>query len=924
MMIESTNGYSQNSEKLFFQKIYWLNQLTGEISKTSVITDYLKSIPYKVQPKSMSVNFSNHLSKAILEFTKGSDFSIYLLLLSALKILLKKYTNNTDIIIGTPIFKIKEDESFVNEVLPLRSSINTNLSFKELLLQVKETTISAYSHQNYPLDELIRLLNLPQDENRCPLFDIVILLENIHGWNFQLDIPHDLTFSFVVAGNQIRGKVEYSESIFQEKTISALIRNYVNAIECAIANINVKISDIVLLNSLERQQVLEKFNDNAKLYPVHQTIHKLFEQQVKRTPHKIAVICRETRLTYKELNEKANQLARFIQSLGVRKGEFVGILKERDVNFSIAILAILKAGGVYVPIDSTYPTERIRYMLSNSEVRILLTDSSYLNVLENLLESDCNLKSITCLDFQHDFIESTKPAGITVYNQLDFEKLSKENLEDINTGVDPAYMLYTSGSTGLPKGAIIRHGGAINHIYAQFDALALKKELSFLQSAPASSDISVWQFLAPLLIGGRTVIVDTETVCNPGKLFNVLKEEKLTLVELVPVVLSGLLNHVSRLSTDERALPELKWMMVTGESASVELVNQWLRLYPSIPVVNAYGPTEAADDIAQFIVEKPLPENQRTVPIGKPLANLNLYILDSQMQLVPIGVPGEICVSGFGVGEGYWKNEAKTKESFVPNPFPNTAKPLPGTNIDLIYKTGDLGRWLPDGNIEFLGRIDHQVKIRGFRIELGEIETVLSQHDSVRETVVVTQDDEFGNPRLVAYVIARVNPAPTVSELRHFLKAKLPEYMVPSAFVVLEALPLTPSGKVDRKALPQPDSLRPQLETAYVMPQTEVERVIAKVWQKALNVEKVGIHDNFFELGGHSLRMLHVYSKLREIFPINLSLMNLFRYPTISALAQYLSQGEMEIFQDEQKQKREAGKSRLKQRLERSKNHKKD
>jgi len=890
-------------EDVFASKTYWLNKLSGELSKTTLITDHVRSVSYSSQSSVIDFTIPDSLSRAIIRFTKGSNFSIYLLLLAALKILLNKYTGNNTIIVGSPVYQDQQrnNQNF-NQIEPLYSEITNQLTFKDFLLQVKDTAIEAYTHQNYPLEELIQLLKLPQDENRCSLFDIVVLLENIHDLNPRLANPNDLTFSFAVAGDKIKGKVEYRESLFQDKTINTLIRHYMNVLECAIANINIKISDIVLLNAFERQQVLEKFNDNTRLYPVNQTLHNLFEQQAKQTPHKIAVVDRETRLTYQELNETANQLARFLQSLGIRKGEFVGILKERDVNFSIAILAILKAGGVYVPIDSTYPIERIRYMLSNSEVKILLTNSSFLSILINLLDSDSELRSITCLDSKVNFLESAKPVGISVYDRLDFERFPKENLEESNTGVDPAYMLYTSGSTGLPKGAIIRHGGAINHIYAQFDALALNEELCFLQSAPASSDISVWQFLAPLLIGGRTVIVDTETICNPEKLFNVLKEEKLTLVELVPVVLSGLLDYVSHLSTEERELPELKWMMVTGESVSVELVNQWLRLYPSIPVVNAYGPTEAADDVAQFIVEKPLPENQRSVPIGKPLANLNLYILDSQMQLTPIGVPGEICVSGFGVGEGYWKNEAKTNASFVPNLFPNTAKPLPGTNNDLIYKTGDLGRWLSDGNIEFLGRIDHQVKIRGFRIELGEIEALLRQHPAVKETVVVIKDNNE-DKRLAAYVVLNTeeqvfrNDSEVVPQLRNFLKERLPDYMLPSAFITLEALPRTPSGKVDRRKLLVPDLVQPNLEAAFVVPRTPIEKTIAQIWEQVLELEQISIYDNFFELGGDSILCMQVIAKVRRA-DLHLTPKQLFDNPTIAELANVVNTSQ--IIQTEQ------------------------
>ncbi len=508
--------------------------------------------------------------------------------------------------------------------------------------------------------------------------------------------------------------------------------------------------------------------------------------------------------------------------------------------------------------------------------------------------------------------------SLNIYNKLDFEQLPSENIEPFNHAVDPAYMLYTSGSTGLPKGAIVRHDGAINHIYAQFDELKLTEQFCFLQSAPSSTDISVWQFLAPLLIGGKTVIVDIETVAIPDKLFKALKSEKITVVELVPALFGGLLEYISGLGIHDRELPDLKWMMVVGEAVSVSWVNKWLQIYPEIKIVNAYGPTEAADDITQFIVNKPFDENQRTVPIGKPLANLNIYILDEQMQLLPIGVPGEICVSGIGVGEGYWKNEEKTNLSFVPNPFPDARKKLPENRRDLIYKTGDLGRWLSNGNIEFLGRIDHQMKIRGFRVELGEIETFLSQHPNVRENIVIVHQEEPGNLQLVAYVVAKTELVPSISELRNFLKEKLPDHMLPSTFVILDNLPIAPSGKVDRKALPKPDNLRPILETAYVLPRNEMEHTIADIWQKVLKVEKVGIQDNFFDLGGHSLNVLQVYSKLRELFKPDLAITDLFKYPTISSIARYLNQEEDDSFEnqsDKLNEQLEAGKARLKQRF---------
>ncbi|MEO1006797.1 MAG: AMP-binding protein, partial [Cyanobacteria bacterium J06638_38] len=401
------------------------------------------------------------------------------------------------------------------------------------------------------------------------------------------------------------------------------------------------LSGIEMLTPAEKQQLLIEFNDNSQEYPVTQTISQLFESQVTRTPEKIAAVDCNRKLTYQELNAQANQIARLLQSLGLQPGDFVSIWQERNVNFAIAILAILKAGGVYVPIDSSYPSERIAYLLANSGSKILLCDRSSLENSHRILDNCPQLKHIICID---DL--TIKKVIPEIYTPQSFQELSTDNLESNQTGIDPAYMIYTSGSTGLPKGTIIHHGGAINHIYAQYDALSLNSELTFLQSAPASSDISVWQFLAPILIGGKTVIINQDILCNPEKLFAVIQQNQITLVELVPIVLRSFIDYLSQLDTEAREISCLQWMMVTGESVSGDLVNQWLKLYPDIAIVNAYGPSEASDDITQEIIKQPLPVNQSNVAIGKPLANLNLYILDSNLQLVPLGVPGEICVSG--------------------------------------------------------------------------------------------------------------------------------------------------------------------------------------------------------------------------------------------------------------------------------------
>ena len=911
-------GTHLHSTDTFSQKNYWIKKLSGELPETNLMLDYVRPLFFGGN-KSLSFDLSNDLSQAIIKLAKGSYFSIYLILIAALNILLQKYTRNNDIIVGIPVYDKFEIDDVSSKVIPLRTQVTSQLSFKDFLLEVKDGTIGAYSHQNYDFNELIKLLEIPTTTNRCPIFNIVVLLENIHNKNNLYKLNNDITISFRVNGESISAEVEYNEHLFQDENIKLFGTYYINVLDSCLNKVNIKISDIVFLKDSDKYKLLKEYNSNTKEYPIEETINELFEKQVFSTPNNIAVVHEQTQLTYQELNHRANQLAVLLRKLGVKQGEFVGIFKDRNINFLIAILAIYKAGGAYVPIDSTYPPNRIKYMLSNSEVRFLFTDNSLLDVLSNLAEDCSQLSYIICLDslIPGQTILGDR-AGIKIYNKLDFEQLPNDNIEPLNDTADPAYMLYTSGSTGLPKGAIVRHDGAINHIYAQFDELQLTEEFYFLQSAPSSTDISVWQFLAPLLIGGKTVIADIETVAIPEQLFKALKYQKITVIELVPALFGGLLEYTSGLGIHQRELPNLKWMMVVGEPVSVSWVNKWLEIYPQIKIVNAYGPTEAADDITQFIVDKPFAENQRTVPIGKPLANLNLYILDEQMQLLPIGAPGEICVSGIGVGAGYWKNEEKTNLSFVTNPFSNASQKLPPNRKDLIYKTGDLGRWLAGGNIEFLGRIDHQVKIRGFRVELGEIETFLSQHPNVRENVVVVHQEEADNLLLVAYVVAKTQVVPSISELRSFLKEKLPDHMLPSAFVMLENLPLAPSGKVDRKALPKPDNLRPVLETAYVLPRNEMENAIADIWKKILKVEKVGIQDNFFDLGGHSLNVLQVYSKLRELFKADLAMTDLFKYPTISSISKYFSQEEDDSFINqsyELNEQLEAGKVRLKQRL---------
>jgi len=902
MVISTEEKSKQSAGNRFFEKVYWLGQLAEELPETVIIPDYVRPARYPEKNRFVQFSLSQDLSRIVREISNHSQASLYLFLLSAIAVLLKKYTRNSDLILGIPSLQVQPAADAVNRVLPLRANVSRELTFRELLLQVKHQVSNAYIHQTYPIDPLIRLLGLSQTQNRGALFDIVVLLEGLHDPDLVASLKTDLTITFAADGDCISGKIAYSDALFREDSVAAISRCYLNILESVAAHTEIKLSDIAYLNDGDLRQILDAFNDNHRVYPVDQTIQALFEKQAKQTPDNIAAVDEQARLSYQALNARANQLARLLQHLGLASGEFVGILKGRDIDFLTAILAIHKAGGAYVPVDSSYPLDRIQYMVSNSGVRFLLTDCESLDSLEHCVSTCPKLQHLISLDAEAKKLNKSELGSIKSYNQRDIEGFSTDNLEKVSGPADPAYMLYTSGSTGLPKGAIIHHDGAVNHIYGQLDALDLHAGFDFLQSAPASSDISVWQFLGPLLTGGKTVIVSTETVCSPEQLFRVIQSEKLTLVELVPIVLKGLIDYLAQLPEEDRSLPDLHVMMITGEYVPVELVNQWLALYPTIRAANAYGPTEAADDITQLVIEQPLPENQRTVAIGQPLANLRLYVLDEQLQPLPIGAPGEICVSGIGVGSGYWKNPEKTAQSFVPNPFSSAKPSLPMQRQEWLYRTGDLGRWLPDGNLEFLGRIDNQVKIRGFRIEMGEIEAHLAQTAGVKEAVVIVREDTPGNKTLVAYVVKSLSAPENqpssalaaassrsdvlVPQLRLLLKEALPEHMVPSAFVVLDQLPLTPSGKVDRRALPAPEASRVGLGSQYVAPSTDLEKEIAAIWQQLLGVQQVGIHDNFFDSGGHSLLITQLFTQLRNTFEVKLALHSLFDLPTIASIAQ--------------------------------------
>jgi amino acid adenylation domain-containing protein len=581
------------------------------------------------------------------------------------------------------------------------------------------------------------------------------------------------------------------------------------------------------------------------------------------------------------LNGRANQVAHHLRAMGVGPEVLVGIFMERSLEMVIAMYGILKAGGAYVPLDPEYPPERVAFMARDTQVPVLLTQR---HLMASLPEHKAQ---VICLD-------------------SDWPSIAREDSQNLARGATAdnlAYVIYTSGSTGMPKGAMNTHRGICNRLLWMQDEYQLTDKDRILQKTPFSFDVSVWEFFWPLLVGACMVVARPGGHKDSNYLVKTIQEQGITTLHFVPSMLQVFLEEkgVEKCFT-------LKRVICSGEALPYELQEHFFARLPA-ELHNLYGPTEAAVDVTYWACKRG--SDQRIVPIGFPVANTQMYVLDSHLQPVPIGVPGELYIGGVQVGRGYLNRPELTAEKFILDPF----RAVPGARL---YRTGDLARYLPGGEIEYLGRTDHQVKIRGFRIELGEIEAVLGEHETIGQVVVMAREDIPGEKRLVAYIVPDGNQTPSASVLRQYLQAKLPEYMVPGAFIMLERVPLSPNGKIDRKALPAPVSIRP-VESDYVAPGTEMERTIAVIWQEVLQLGRVGIHDNFFDLGGHSLRMAQVHRKLREKIQRDLSMLEMFKYPTINSLAQYLSEGEKESISPQKNgdrfERMQEGKNRLKRKI---------
>ncbi|GAA0194009.1 non-ribosomal peptide synthetase [Fulvivirga kasyanovii] len=834
-------------------RVYWKKVLGDSPLPTGLIRDYLNKADCK-NLNSVTFLIDEDTSDQLRDIGQSKPLSQFAILLSGLQVVFSKYTDSEELLLHVP--PLMDDKR--RKALPIRSTVKWHESFKEHILRSSDQLINVYTH------------GLQLEDEEYSKASILVLSEELHDLAIVDDAEISLCFSD--NGRQIKGTMYYKEGLFREDLLEMLVKQFSFIMRSLVTDRLLPLSSISFVRPEEEVQI-QRFNELSCFYPESDVIANLFEVKALTFSEKVAVVEQGKTCTYETLNKNANRIAHLLRQSGVQRNEFVGVFMERGIDFITSVVGVLKSGAAFVPIDPAYPAQRVSYMIANSKVPTIVTNQRCLNNIE-LGDGTTALRSALLLDHATEVSEDISKR-LKINDRSSLDQMQEVNPSVVNESDDVAYMIYTSGSTGNPKGAMVRHNGAINHIYAEFEALNFSEHTRFLQSAPSSSDISVWQMLAPLLIGGASVVVGTDIVSNPPLLFKVMKEEKISLFEPVPIVLQGLIEHIESLDHKNRKLPDLLFAMVTGEEVKVSVVNRWLDLFPDIPVVNAYGPTEAADDVCQAMIRKPIPSDAVRVPIGKPVANMQIHILDKQLKKLPIGFPGEICVSGIGVGAGYWQNPQKTQEVFLSNPHAR------GDKEAQLYKTGDLGRFLPDGNIEFLERIDNQVKIRGFRIELGEIEAILSQHQDIAEVYVVDREWKR-NKILVAFY--RGSKKVEQEIFKTFLKDKLPLHMVPTAYVHMEQMPLLPNGKVNKDKLTFLGNDL-QVGNEYVAPSSPIQTQLQGIWQQLLKLDRIGVKDNFFDLGGHSFLVMKMTNEVEKELKVRVSLPHFLAKPTIENLA---------------------------------------
>jgi len=857
----------EHDQAIRAQLDYWVERLRAPLPVLDLPTDRSRPPVQTFRGDLQRIALPAKLAEAIGSLGKRTGTTLYMTLLAAFATLLHRYSGQDDILLGTPIAGRNRKElegliGFFVNTLVVRTDLAGDPSFRELLDRVKEATLSAFAHQDVPFDRLVERLRPPRDLSREPLFQVAFAVHNVPNEVFQLPgltlrpqtyesrtTRFDLEMHVWERPDALNVVCSFNTDLFDRATITRLLGHFQTLLEGITADPNRRLSELTLLSETERQQVLVEWTRAEGEYPRDVTIASLFEEQASRAPNATAVEFDGERITYAELNHRANQVAHRLQALGVGPDVLVGLCMERGVEMVVGVLGILKSGGAYVPLDPQYPRQRLAFMMTDAAMGVILTQRRLLDLVQESGKdaSESNPK-ILCLD-----------------QEAETSRQSTANPVRLATADSLAYVIYTSGSTGEPKGALLTHRGLVNVAEEQKRWFGVGSGSRVLQFSSLSFDASLFEMVMALASGGALVMARRDEILPGPGLIQFLRDQAITHLTIPPSALSVL---------PEADLPDLQTLMVAGEACPASLVARWA---PGRRMFNLYGPTECTiwATIAACV------DDDQPPAIGRPIANTQVYVLDAHRQAAPTGVPGELYLGGVGLARGYLRRPELTSQRFVEHPFEAGPEAR-------LYATGDRVRYRNDGQLEFLGRLDQQTKIRGFRIELGEIEAVLSQHPAVREAVVLAREDEPGEKRLVAYVVS--DGAPDAADWRSFVSARLPDYMVPSAFVPLDRLPLTANGKLAREALPAPAADRTP-GTTFLAPRSEMEKTIAAIWADVLGVDQVGVHDNFFDLGGHSLLLAKVMPRIQETITKELTMLNLFEYPTISELAAYLLAG---------------------------------
>jgi amino acid adenylation domain-containing protein len=877
---------SPHGEKLWE---YWQNELSGELPALNLPTDRPRAALQTYRGDSQHLIMNSKLNNQLKALAQEQGVTPFMALLAAFQTLLHRYSNQEEFLVGSVTAGRSHSELagligyFINPIA-LRANFSDNPTFNDVLQRVRKTVLGAFEHQDYPPALIAKRLGLQRDSSRPPLFETMFIFQKAQDAEIQALSPfalgidgarmevNDLTLESIALGGEpaqfdltmmmaetdqgLAAALQYNSDLFNAATIRNMLEHFQSLLQEIVSNPRKPISTYSLLSKTERQKLLVEWNQTQTDYPRDLCIHEIIQEQVKRTPKAIAVQFGDKSLTYQELDERADKLAEILVSQGVKPGTLAGIFVNRSIEMLVGLLGVLKAGGAYLPLDPFFPSDRVVFMVEDSDTGIILTQTDLLSELPE------NNAEIICLDA--------------------LEKLPELNRDPESAKPDDlAYIIYTSGSTGKPKGVQIHHGAVVNFLCSMQESLEMTADDTLLAVTTLSFDIAVLELLLPLTVGAKVVIAGSDIAADGAMLADALQETNATFMQATP--------------TSWRLLLEAGWqgkdnlkILSGGEALPTDLSERLLKR--GAQLWNLYGPTETTIWSTMHRVASNNDQGiSNTVPIGKPIANTQIYILDTNLQPAPIGVIGDLYIGGEGVSQGYLNRPELTSERFIPNPFETAST---------IYKTGDVARYLPDGNIEFFGRSDQQVKVRGFRIETGEVEVALTAHPSVQQAVVVAWRERSSEASLVAYVVAtegkeEADPA----QLREFLQQKLPDYMLPSIYVHLDSLPLTPNGKVDRKSLPEPSQTRPSLKAPYVAPRTPMELELAEICAQVLELENqngevaVGVHDNFFDLGGHSLLGTRLVFLLREKYGLEaaqLPLRALFEQPTVANLARII------------------------------------